>query len=151
METHKKECPLEMIQCDYYNVGCETRMVHTNKQEHDEVNTSRHLMLTKQKLVSTEDQLANAIQQINALKILIHTSVQWMVKLTTMATLFELGDQICPVIIKVSEYSEKVENDVSRYSNPSILTMWDTECVCICILVAMIMVKAHICQCFSML
>ena len=116
METYKKECPLEMIQCDYYNVGCENRIVRTNKQEHDEVNASRHLMLTKQKLVSTEDKLANAIQQINALKILIYTSVQWMVKLTTMATLFELGDQICPVIIEVSEYSEKLENDVSRYS-----------------------------------
>lgn len=91
-------------------------MVHTNKQEHDKVNASRHLMLTKQKLVSTEDKLANAIQQINVLKILIHTSVQWMAKLTTMVTLFELGDQICPVIIKVSEYSEKVENNVSCYS-----------------------------------
>ena len=83
---------LEMIQCEYYNVGCETRMAHTNKQEHDEVNASRYLMLTKQKLLSTEDKLANAIQQINALKLLMQTSVQWMVQLTTMATLFELGD-----------------------------------------------------------
>ena len=73
-------------------------------------------MLTKQKLLSTEDKLANAIQQINALKLLMQTSVQWMVKLTTMATLFELGNQICPVILKVSEYSEEVKGDINWYT-----------------------------------
>ena len=73
-------------------------------------------MLTKQKLLSTEDKLANAIQQINALKFMMQTSVQWMVKLTTMATLFESGDQICPVILKVSEYSEKVKDDINWYT-----------------------------------
>ena len=112
LEIHRKECPLEMIQCDYYSVGCDTRMPRIEKQVHDGKNMENHLILTKQKLVSTEDKLANAIQQIDALKFFMHTSV----KLTTMASMFELGDQICPVVIKVSEYSEKVENDDSWYT-----------------------------------
>ena len=116
METHRNECPLEVIQCEYYRVGCETKMARVKKQTHDEKNIENHLMLTKQKLLSTEDKLANAIQQINALKFLMQTSVQWMVKLTTMATLFESGDQICPVILKVSEYSEKVKGDINWYT-----------------------------------
>ena len=107
LETHRKECPLEMIQCDYYNMGCETRIPRMHKQVHEEENTNKHLMLTKEKLASTEGKLANAVQQIDALKFSMHTSVQWMVKLTTMASLFESGDQICPVVVKVSRYSKR--------------------------------------------
>ena len=119
LETHRKKCPLEMVQCEYHSVGCETRMPRIEKQVHDGNNIENHLMLTKQKLVSTEDKLANAIQQIDALKSFMHTSVQWMVKLTTMGILFnsELDDQICPVIIKGSEYSKMVENDDIWHNN----------------------------------
>ena len=29
MEAHRKECPLEMIQCEYYSVGCKiVKLVH---------------------------------------------------------------------------------------------------------------------------
>ena len=117
MEAHRKECLCEIIQCEYYSVGCETSMLRMNKQVHEEENTKKHLMLAKRKLDSTEDKLADAIQRINALEIFMHRntslSVQWMVKLITMAKLFESGDQVCPVIIKMSEYNEKVDNGVS--------------------------------------
>ena len=102
METHREECPLEMIRCDY---GCDTRMLRMNKQVHEEENTKRHLMLTKDKLV-------NALQQIDALKVLVHQN-----KLITMAALFESGDRVCPVIIKVSEFNKKVDNDISWYTD----------------------------------
>ncbi|XP_065901805.1 TNF receptor-associated factor family protein DDB_G0290965-like isoform X3 [Dysidea avara] len=36
METHKKECPLEVIQCEYHNMGCEERMMRKNKRKHEE-------------------------------------------------------------------------------------------------------------------
>ena len=72
-------------------------------------------MLTE-KLDSTEDKLADAMQRIDALEIFTHRnislSVQWMVRLIIMAKLFESGDQVCPVIIKMSEYNEKVDNAV---------------------------------------
>ena len=112
MEAHRKECPLEMIQCEYHSVGCDTRMLRMNKQVHEEENTKKHLMLTKEKLDSTEDKLANALQQIDALKVLVHQN-----KLITMAALFESGDRACPVIIKVSEFNKKVDNDISWYTD----------------------------------
>ena len=112
LETHRKECPLEIVQCEYHSVGCDTKIPRKEKKVHDGKNVENHLMLTKQKLVSTEDKLANAIQQIDALKLYIYTSV----KLTTMASLFESGDQICPVVIKVSEYSKKEKNDANWYT-----------------------------------
>ena len=121
MEAHRKECPLEIIQCEYHSVGCDTRMLRMNKQVHEEENTKQHLMLTKEKLDSTEDKLADAMQRIDALEIFMHRnislSVQWMGRLITMAKLFESGDQVCPVIIKMPEYNEKVDNSVSWRTN----------------------------------
>ena len=149
MERHRKECPHEMVQCEY---GCDIRMRFTSKLVHDRRSHKKHLMLTKEKLDSTENKLDNALQQINALKLLIHQN-----KLTTMAALFESGDQPCPVILKVSEYNKKVEegddnDDVHRLSIlPSILTMGDTECAWLFFLLVMMLVWAHTCQCIYML
>ena len=110
METHRKECPLEMIQCEYHSVGCETRMLRMNKQVHEEENMKKHLLLTK---VGFED----AMQQVDALKVSIHLSIQWMVKLITMATLFESGDQVCPAITKMTEFNKKVKDADVWYTN----------------------------------
>ena len=35
MAAHKKECPLGMVLCEYHNVGCEERMMHKSKKEHE--------------------------------------------------------------------------------------------------------------------
>ena len=48
MEAHRKECPLEMIQCEYYNVGCEVRMARKDKEKHDNEQMKEHLMMTKE-------------------------------------------------------------------------------------------------------
>ena len=34
MEAHRKECPLEMVQCAYHNVGCEERMTGKDLEFH---------------------------------------------------------------------------------------------------------------------
>ena len=34
MEAHRRKCPLEMIQCEYYSVGCEVMMARKDKEEH---------------------------------------------------------------------------------------------------------------------
>ena len=117
MEAHKKECPLEMIQCEYHSVGCDTRMLRMNKQVHEEENMKEHLMLTKVRLDSTEDKLVDAMQQVDALKASIHLSVQWMIKLITMATLFESGDRVCPVITKMTGFNKKVKDADVCYTN----------------------------------
>ena len=48
METHRKECPLEKIQCDYHNVGCEVRMARKDQEKHRKEMVEEHLMLMTQ-------------------------------------------------------------------------------------------------------
>ena len=44
MEAHRKECPLEMIQCEYYSVGCGVRMAREDKKKHENEEVKEHLM-----------------------------------------------------------------------------------------------------------
>ena len=51
MEAHRKECPLEMIQCEYYSVGCKrAKLPRKDQEEHDNENMKEHLMMTKAQL-----------------------------------------------------------------------------------------------------
>ena len=58
MEAHRKECPLEMIQCEYHNVGCEERMMRKRKRNHEEEKMEEHLLMTKLKLSKSEVKVA---------------------------------------------------------------------------------------------
>ena len=99
MEAHRKECPLEMIQCEYHNVGCEVRMARKDQEKHENDNMKEHLKITelvltdvklqlssttselsdtklelvdtKVQLMSSKDQLTNALQRINNLEVLL--------------------------------------------------------------------------------
>ena len=57
MEAHRKECPLEMVQCEYHNVGCEERIMRKRKRDHEEEKMNEHLLMTKLKLSKTEHEL----------------------------------------------------------------------------------------------
>ena len=45
MEAHRKECPLEMIQCEYHNVGCEVRMARKDMERLRKETMEEHLMM----------------------------------------------------------------------------------------------------------
>jgi len=49
MEVHLKECPLEVIKCEYHNVGCEESMMTKNKKIHEKKNMEEHLVMMKAK------------------------------------------------------------------------------------------------------
>ena len=97
MEAHRKECPLEMIQCEYYSVGCEVRMARKDQEKHENEKAKEHLLQTKRvltdnlnntkcelnntkheltnaksELTDTKDQLASALQRINTLEVLLY-------------------------------------------------------------------------------
>ena len=49
MEAHRKECPLEVIQCEYYSVGCNykrLKLAHVEFEQHDNEKMKEHLMMT---------------------------------------------------------------------------------------------------------
>ncbi|XP_065902702.1 TNF receptor-associated factor 4-like [Dysidea avara] len=69
MQAHRKECPLEIVQCGYHNMGCEERMMRKRKKKHERDKMKEHLLMMKlkwykevyeAKLASTEAKLALA-------------------------------------------------------------------------------------------
>ena len=115
MEAHRKECPLEMIQCEYYSVGCtHVKLARKDMEEHDNEKMKEHLMMTKNKLAVTTAQLDAAMKQINSLAMLVNTQL-YPVHLETMVRNFK---HTCPVTVKMPEYKDKKENEIEWYSDP---------------------------------
>ena len=68
MEAHIKVCPLEVVQCEYHNVGCTYTMARKDQKEHNKVNVEKHLTLTtcelgKAKEMITITQKLDSIQK----------------------------------------------------------------------------------------
>ena len=43
--NHKQECPLEMVWCEYYDIGCKTMLVREKMSTHYRDEMARHLDL----------------------------------------------------------------------------------------------------------
>ena len=127
MEAHRKECPLEMIQCEYYSVGCEVTMARKDQEKHKKENMEDHLMMTNHKLKNTNVQLTAALQQMTNLTALLmnaqlgpntsHANIR-SIHLDSIAAISKCGNQVCPVTIKMPEYKDMKENDIEWYSDP---------------------------------
>ena len=128
MEAHRKECPLEMIQCEYYSVGCEVRMARKDQEKHNDDKIKEHLMMTNHELTDTKAQLIAALQQMNNLAAVLmnvqlsantnynsnHANIR-SVQLDNMATMFKCGKELkqaYPVIIKMPGYIVKKINGI---------------------------------------
>ena len=141
MEAHRKKCPLEMIQCDYYGVGCETKMARKDHEKHKKENMEDHLMKTECKLTITTDQLAIALQRISTLEALmyltidkpiidkpvnrtlhsaaaIESSLGWSAKLAARVMMSKSDYQVCPVILKMSDFNKLKKDNVAWCSDP---------------------------------
>ena len=118
MEAHRKECPLEMIQCEYYSVGCEVRMAHKDKEEHDNENMKEHLMMTKAQLAIALKQINNLVQlaMVNSMSS-PPNNTKWPIILDLKATMLQSGNQMCPVTINMSGYNMKKKDKVVWYSD----------------------------------
>ena len=108
MDAHRKECPLEMIQCEYHSVGCNVRTPRKRKRNHLEENVEEHLQMTTLKLSKTEDELLSRINDLETMvKQLVRNSTgsgtvmiatDWTSHLETLAN---ASDATCPVIIRL--------------------------------------------------
>ena len=73
MDTHRKECPLETVQCQYQCVGCDDVMVRKHQREHNKENMEEHLALavselinSRQHLVAVEERLQHDVTSMKA-------------------------------------------------------------------------------------
>ena len=124
-EAHRKECPLEMIKCEYYSLGCEVKIPRKRKVEHEEEDVKKHLQMTKQKLVNTEHRLANL--ESNLHQLITNSKVSygqlfliadWSNHLSMLASVSASGTQVCPVTVKMSDYYAHELKSFRWYSNP---------------------------------
>ena len=60
VDKHRETCPLEMIECEYYNVGCDAKIVRKHIKDHNRENVDEHLNLVKCELVRTKKDLVRA-------------------------------------------------------------------------------------------
>ena len=125
MEAHRRKCPLEMIQCEYHDVGCEVRMLRKRRQDHEEGNMEKHLCMTKDQLASTKSELASTNNRLNNLEVLLRTLTgsgsidlssvnfnpsnqarwSWSIQLATVNVMEPtclLDEQTCPAMFKLS-------------------------------------------------
>ena len=102
MEAHRKECPLEMIQCEYYNVECKrVKLARKDQEKHDNEKMKEHLMMTNRELTDTKAQLAAALKQMTNLTAVLmkspnsndnHVNIR-SIHLDSLATIFKC-DQV---------------------------------------------------------
>ena len=139
MEAHRKECYLEMIQCEYHDLGCEDRIARKDQEKLDNERMKEHLMMTKCRLselndiqhqlmgtlIDTNDQLTNAFKQITNLTVLMDallspntapTNIRFLL-LDASAMVFKFSSPPCPVIIKVTKFNSKREDEEEWYSD----------------------------------
>ena len=134
MEAHRKECPLEMVQCEYHEVGCEEWIMRKDLEKHKKDKMEKHLALISSELARTKSLLATSTKQLNTMIIVLHemaitqghaksaasirSVADWPIKLTIMAALTKSGGQICSVILDFTEFNKKRRNQIEWYSCP---------------------------------
>ena len=115
MEVHRKECPLEVIQCEYYSLGCKrVKLVHKDLEEHYNENMKEHLMMTKNKLADTTVQLDAAMKKINSLTAVVNRFSAQLYPLQLHA----IVTNQCPATIKMTKYEDDKANNTHWNSNP---------------------------------
>ena len=62
MEAHRKECPLEMIQCEYHNVGCEVRIAREDIAKHKKEKMDDHMMMMHTKFTEMQQFLHTSFE-----------------------------------------------------------------------------------------
>ena len=124
IEAHIKKCPLEMIKCEYYNLGCEVIIPRKRKVEHEEEDAKKHLQMTKRKLVNTERRLANL--ESNLHQLITNSKVSygqlflmadWSDRLSMLASMSASSTPVCPVTVKMSDYCVHQVTSLRWYSN----------------------------------
>ena len=126
MEVHRKECPLEMVQCEYHNVGCKEKIVRKDIEIHKKEKMEKHLSLTTSQLIT-------ASKHIDTLMVALHPIVppqasnmhispaisvaQWSLKLRGKAALAQSVNPVCPVVMHVTEFNKKRATKAIWYSD----------------------------------
>jgi len=98
-----------MVQCEYRGIGCDKQMYRKNLKDHNTEKAEEHLALSVTKLKSLEC----ITHQLMMEGIGIVRS--WSMQLDSMTV--ASGDLVCPVIMKLPEFTTKKRNNEEWYTN----------------------------------
>lgn len=130
METHKNECPLEMVWCRYHAIGCKVTIARKDLQKHNQEKMEEHLFLTMSELVTTKQQLVSTTEVLSKVQEKLEVmetlnlemklqktteSIQWALHINSRASTD--SDQVLPVIIRLSDFDRRKINDDDWYSH----------------------------------
>ena len=113
--THRLKCPLEVIECTYYSIGCRNTMARKDWYKHEKEKMEEHLHLTSNKLTEYQtkiDELESEVKQNKALLELLFG--EWAMELNIKALQSSTGDQMLPVVLRMPDYA----SNKNWYSNP---------------------------------
>ena len=118
MEAHRKECLLEMIQCEYHNVGCEVRVARKDQEKHENEEMKEHLMRTKLTMSDFESELNSTKLDLTATK---HELVDTKITLAdTKAILVNTED-------KLTDTNNQLASALQRISTLEVLLYLATD------------------------
>jgi len=120
LKEHREMCPLEIVQCEYYSVGCEAKIIRKNKRMHETEKMEKHLLLTKSKLSNLEStfevklklleaQLEQKTQLINDM---LFKNVFWMKTLSTETLTDVISNKSLPLIFKITDYTKRAKDNI---------------------------------------
>ena len=119
MDQHRKICPLETVDCEYYKVGCKAKMLRKDVEKHSEDNMKEHLLLTTKKLNETEDELREKVHTLEiAIQEIINSKAMqqsesdqvalWPSHLQLASNLVASSpdEHVTPVTVRMSNYTQ---------------------------------------------
>ena len=103
MEVHRKECPLEIIQCKYHGVGCDAWMTRKDQEKHEDDEMQEHLMKTTSMLTDVKSELDNTNMNLSITELDLtntkHELTNTKRELTaTQIKLTDMNDQLANVV-----------------------------------------------------
>jgi len=100
LSEHRAVCPLEMVGCEYNDIGCNTHTVRKDIEVHNTTNAAVHLNLAKQKLAcSTKEldlskmQLAKVEDKLLSLKVTFAYAIEEVLSMITLLGQLNLTQQ----------------------------------------------------------
>ena len=95
MSEHRKVCPLEVVSCEYNDLGCDTDMARQDVEVHNREFIAKHLNLAKQKLVCSTKELESSKAHLSIAKKRLETlNTTFAYSIEEVLSMIRLLDQI---------------------------------------------------------
>ena len=119
IEMHKTSCSLEMVHCDYHGIGCDEKISRQNLNEHNKTNMENHLTLCVTKLKNLEQLVFQlTVGDFNDNSRERVSDNNWAMKLRCLSMMTSTSDDhVCPVVLKMSDFSTKKKDKSCWNSN----------------------------------